>query len=96
MIKDIEGIFNRLQKSYELECKAGDYTPTSWNEDLIQAVKDGLLSYKRGYFLMGCGINLNPSASIIGCFYFTTKKAAIMWKNANYKNALYSVDVCKK
>lgn len=87
--------FLKLSTAYKEDIQQSDFAPSNFSEAIHQAIKEGLLSHKHGYFLMACGANLNPNAGFVRA-YFTTKEYCQKWKDEFYKDALYSVDVCYK
>jgi len=88
-----------LRDEVERETKLWGYVNLDlkdWRDIWRRLLDAEFCSIRNGFFLMGCGIFCGPRLCGMVELYFTSAEGAALWKELDYKNALYGLDVCEK
>jgi len=89
-----------LRDGVERETKLWGYISLSrrdlWDGIWHQLLDAEFCSIHSGFFLMGCSIFCGPRLYGMMELYFTSVEGASLWRELNYGNAQYDLDVCEK
>jgi len=89
-----------LRDEVSRELKLWGYVSQShrdiWDKLWRQLIDAEFCSIHNGFFLMGCSIFCGPRLYGMIELYFTSARGAALWRELNYKNAQYGLDMCEK